>query len=462
VNSLEVVVLAAGKGRRMHSSLPKVMHEIAGVPMIRRVVDVAAELSPAHIHVVTSPDQKDSVAACLPASCRFSLQDKPLGTAAALQVALPHVSPSSDLLVLYGDMPLLRPTSLTRLLEARKAGADLAILTAILDDPSAYGRVIRDDKGMPVESVEAADATPEELAVREIHTGVCIASRADFADWLEQIDCDNKQAEFYLTDTVALAAASGKHLEALVLADASEHQGVNDRVQLAQAEAEQQRRFAYQLLAAGVGISAPDHLTLRGELTFGADCRIDTGVVLTGPVQCGNRVQIGPYVVLRDCRIEDDVVIEPFSYIEGCRVRRSARIGPYARLRSGADIGEGVEVGNFVEVTRSTLGKGSRAKHLAYIGDARIGLNCNIGAGLVTCNFDGETKSTTHLGDGVFVGSNSTLVAPLKVGDDAYVAAGSVISDDIEPGEAAVSRARQRNLRAGLLKNAMRKKNQKD
>lgn len=450
---LEVVILAAGKGTRMGGEKPKALHQIAGVPMLRRVADTASTLKPDQIHVVVPPGQGDILAECLPAGCQLTIQPEPLGTAAALKCALPLVSKGADLLVLYGDMPLLRPESLVRLREARTSGAALVMLTAILDDPSRYGRVIRNNANKVAKVVEMLDANDQERAVKEINTGVYLASKADFACWLEQVGSDNHQSEFYLTDIVALAA--GDRVEGVILSDPTESLGINDRLQWAKVEAEQQKRFAYQLLATGVGVSSPEHLFLRGnfaDFVFGVDCHIDVGAVLTGPLRCGDRVQIGAYSVLKNCLIEDDVVVAPFSHIEGCSINAGSRIGPFARLRPGSKVGANVEVGNFVEVNRSSLGDSTRAKHLAYLGDVHMGADCNIGAGVVTCNYDGNHKHSSELGEKIFVGSNSTLVSPLKVGDNAYVAAGSTVTRDIQPGQVAAARSRQRNIRGSLFK----------
>lgn len=455
MSEFEAVILAAGSGTRMLSNQPKVMHEIAGKSMLSRVIDVAQQCRPGRIHVVVAPDQAPVLAPLMPDNCVLVVQDKPLGTASALATAINTIAGNPDLLVLCGDMPLLRATSLREMHASATAGADLVVLTATVADPKGYGRVIRDQAGNILRIVEDRDAQPEEAAISNINTGVYLASKTNFQRWLEKILPNNATGnELYLTDVVALAVADGRKVAAPTLADQTEALGVNNKVDLACAETEEQRRQARRLLDAGVTIMAPDRLTVRGDIgaateeavSFGTDCQIDVGAVLTGPLHCGDRVRIGAYSVLSNCRIEDDVTIEPFCHLTDCVIGRGAVVGPLARLREDTSLGEDVQVGNFVEISRSAVGDKTKIKHLTYLGDATFGSGCNVGAGTVTCNYDGMKKRPAKVGDGVFIGSNVALVAPIELEDEAYVAAGSTLTKNVGSKELAVGRTRQRNL----------------
>ena len=455
----EIVILAGGAGSRMGGNKPKVLHEIGGLPMLRRVVNLARELNPAAVHVVTPPGQEQAFADCLSGDGDIIVQAQPNGTGDALATALPAISASADVLVVYGDMPLLQANSLRLLQQSKAKGADMVVLTAVLPDPKGYGRIIRGQRGAVVQIVEDADLGARDQPIQEVNTGICLASKANFVRWLKNINRFNQQSEFYLTDTVALAANEGCCIDGIQLGDIDEAMGVNDLVQLAAAEAVQQKRASHQLLRAGVTMLASAQVTLRGDLAFGQGCCIDAGVVLTGPMRCGDRVHIGAYCVLDNCSIGDDVVIEPFCHISHCEIKAGAQVGPYARLRAGTNIGAGAEVGNFIEVSRTTIGAGTKAKHLSYLGDAHFGRDCNVGAGAVFCNYDGNQKHKTELGDEVFIGSNSTLVAPLKLQDQAYVTAGSVVTRDVGKSEAVIGRVtKQKNIRAALLRRRLKHK----
>lgn len=459
----EVVILAAGTGSRMRSNKPKVLHAVGGVPMLRRAVTLAFELNPAAVHVVAPPHSEQAFVDCLKGDGHIIVQTQPKGTADALATALPAISDATDVLVVYGDMPLLQADSLRLLQQQRAKGADMAVLTAVLPDPAGYGRIIRNQQGAVVQIVEEADlrvANP--IHIQEVNTGICLASKANFDRWLKHVNASNKQSELYLTDVVALAANEGCRIDGVQIDDIAEALGVNDLVQLAAAEAAQQQRASHELLLSGVAMPSPAQVTLRGELTFGRDCCIDVGAVLIGPIHCGDSVKISSYCVLENCHIEDDVIIEPFCHISHCVIKAGAQIGPYARLRPGTSIGAGAEVGNFVEVNRTTIGAGTKAKHFSYLGDARFGRNCNVGAGAVFCNYDGHQKHKTDLGDEVFIGSNSTLVAPLKLQNQVYVTAGSVVTRDVGPSEAVIGRStQQKHIRADLLRRQIKQKKTK-
>lgn len=449
MNPLEVVILAAGAARRMLSDRPKIMHEVAGVPMLSLVLATARQLQPRGICLVLAPNRQQAVpASLLHDDCRVAMQPSPRGTADGLAIALAAIEGNPDVLVLYGDMPLLQPPALQSMRAERAAGCALAVLTARVADPTGYGRIIRDATGKLLGIVEEADVTSAQAVIREINTGVYLAAKSDFEDWLGHIKADNAQGELYLTDVVANAHAAGRKITGFELADATDAMGVNNRTQLAAVEAEQQRRLAGKLLAAGVTLLAPERLTLRGELRFGRDCQIDVGAVLAGPLHCGDRVQIGAYAVLKDCRLEDDVAIEPFCHIEGCTIAARSKVGPFARVRSGTSLGAGTEIGNFVEINRSFIGANSKAKHFSYLGDLSLGDGANVGAGAVICNYDGKDKHKTGIGDGVFIGSNSTLVAPLEIEAGAYVAAGSTVTRNVGKDQLAIGRSRQKNVSA--------------
>ncbi len=435
-----VVVLAAGKGTRMRSALPKVLHAIAGKPMLRHVLDAAAAVSAERL-VVVYGHGGDAVPRTFPdRGIHFALQEPQLGTGHALQQALPHLPDGGSTLVLYGDVPLIRPETLARVLSHDGA---LCLLTALLDDPAGYGRIIRDTSGNVVRIVEEKDANPDQKRVREINTGIIAAPNAALRDWLGRLKNDNAQREYYLTDVVPMAIADGVPVVTETVSAAWEIQGVNSREQLADLERQHQLNNARALMAGGVTLVDPTRFDLRGSLHCGRDVTIDVGCVFEGEVEIEADCRIGAYCVIKDCRIESGTRIAPFSHLEGAHVGRECRIGPYARLRPGADLGAHSHVGNFVEVKNSTLGEGSKANHLTYLGDAVIGKDVNIGAGTITCNYDGANKYTTVIEDGAFIGSNSALVAPVTVGRGATIGAGSTVTKDAPADQLTVARGRQ-------------------
>jgi bifunctional UDP-N-acetylglucosamine pyrophosphorylase/glucosamine-1-phosphate N-acetyltransferase len=440
---LEVIILGAGKGTRMRSSVPKVLHSLAGKPLIHHVIDTARQLGASNIHVVVGHDA-DAVERAVSAhdvSCYR--QAEQLGTGHAVKQAIPACRPDSTVIVLFGDVPLLTHHTLTSVLEMAASGP--VVLAARVEDPSGYGRVVRDGQGSFARVVEHKDANEQERELNEINTGVLAASGEQLTSWLNQINNNNSQGEYYLPDVLGVATREGVPVS-VVTTHTEEWLGVNDRAQLAQVERVLQARKADQLMAAGVGLADPTRIDIRGKITAGQDVFLDVGVVLEGEVSLGDNVRIEPYVVLRNCSIGSGTVINSFTHIEDASVGEDCQLGPYARLRPGSELAEGVKIGNFVELKNSQMGAGAKANHLAYVGDATVGAGSNIGAGTITCNYDGANKHKTILGDRVFVGSNSTLVAPLTVADDGFVAAGSTVTSDISERQLAVGRAKQRNI----------------
>lgn len=443
--SLAVVILAAGKGTRMRSKVPKVLHTLAGVPMLQRVVDTARELSD-DIIVVTAPDADAVRSALAHADVRFAIQESQRGTGDALACALPALPADVEqVLVLCGDVPLLAVDTLERLRAVTPAGG-VSLVTARFPDPTGLGRILRDGEGRISGIVEERDATTAERRIDEINTGIYLLPRGALNGWLERLDVSNAQGEYYLTDVIRFAVEAQLPVASITCEDLAEVTGVNDRAQLVRLEREFSRRVALRLLAAGVTVMDPARFDVRGDLEVGEDTVIDVNCVFSGKVVIGRDVQIGAHCVIGDAIIDDGAVIAPFTHINGAHVGAEARVGPFARLREGTDLGEHCRIGNFVETKKTRLGAGSKANHLAYLGDTTLGKGCNVGAGTITCNYDGVHKHPTTMGDGVFVGSNSTLVAPLTLEDRAYVAAGSTITSCVPEESLGVGRARQRNI----------------
>jgi len=440
---LEVIILGAGKGTRMRSSLPKVLHSLAGKPLIHHVIDTARQLGAANIHVVVGHDADAVESAVSDHDVSCHRQSEQLGTGHAVKQAISACRPESTVIVLFGDVPLLTHRTLSSVLEVAASGP--VVLAAKVEDPSGYGRVVRDGQGSFARVVEHKDANEQERELNEINTGVLAATGEQLANWLNQINNDNSQAEYYLPDVLAVATGEGVSVS-VVTTDSDEWLGVNDKAQLAQVERVLQARKADQLMSAGVGLADPARIDIRGNVTAGQDVFLDVGVVLEGEISLGDNVRVEPYVVLRNCSIGSGTVINSFTHIEDASVGEDCLLGPYARLRPGSELAEGAKIGNFVELKNSQLGAGAKANHLAYVGDATVGAGSNIGAGTITCNYDGANKHKTTLGNRVFVGSNSTLVAPLTVADDGFVAAGSTVTSDISESQLAVGRAKQRNI----------------
>jgi len=437
---VNVVILAAGQGKRMHSDLPKVLHRLAGRPLLAHVLDCARALAPAQIAVVYGHGGEAVREAIGDETLAWVKQAPQLGTGHALQQALPALADSPRTLVLYGDVPLIRPETLRALAAADADG--VAMLTIELDDPTGYGRVVRDG-GAVKRIVEEKDATPAERAIREVNTGIMTLPTKHLARWLSALRDDNAQREYYLTDIVAVAVKEGVPVRAVQPATRLETLGVNSKAQLAELERAHQRLVATRLLEAGVSLADPARIDVRGRLQCGRDVAIDVGCVFEGDVALGDRVSIGAHCVIRDVRIAADTRIEPFCHLEDADIGKACRIGPYARLRPGARLAEDVHVGNFVEIKASTLGAGSKANHLSYIGDSEVGRNVNVGAGTITCNYDGVNKHRTIIEDDVFIGSDTQLVAPVRVGRGATLGAGTTLTEDAPPGQLTISRTRQ-------------------
>ncbi|SEP83414.1 UDP-N-acetylglucosamine pyrophosphorylase /glucosamine-1-phosphate N-acetyltransferase [Azotobacter beijerinckii] len=442
--SLDIVILAAGQGTRMRSALPKVLHPVAGNSMLGHVVATARQLAPQGIHVVIGHGAERVREALAADDLNFVLQAEQLGTGHAVAQALPALS-AERVLILYGDVPLIEADTLQRLLA--QVGPDrLALLTVDLVDPSGYGRIVRDAAGQVVAIVEHKDATPEQRAICEGNTGILAVPGARLADWLGRLSNDNAQGEFYLTDVIAMAVADGLTVATEQPLDALEVQGANDRIQLAQLERHYQLRAARRLMAQGVTLRDPARFDLRGEVSVGRDVLIDVNVILEGRVTIEDGVEIGPNCTIKDSTLRRGAQVKANSHLDGAELGEGADCGPFARLRPGAVLGAGAHVGNFVELKNAVLGEGAKAGHLSYLGDAEIGARTNIGAGTITCNYDGANKFKTVMGEDVFVGSNSALVAPVTLGDRATTGAGSVITEDVPADSLALGRGRQRNI----------------
>jgi len=440
--ALEVVVLAAGMGKRMRSPAPKVLHQLAGQPLLSHVLDAVAGLSPNTLHVVYGHGGEAVRDRFAQSDINWVLQEQQLGTGHAVQQALDQVDEKNTVLVAYGDVPLISTTTLQALADA---GADqLAVLTAQLPDPHGYGRVLRAGARV-IGVVEERDASPEQRKLNEINTGFLAAPAADLKVWLNKVDNNNAQGEYYLTDVIGLAAAAGA-VSSHTATDVNEILGVNSLVELAKLERIYQQRRAEQFMQQGVAIIDPNRFDARGEVSFGSDCKVDINVVIEGPVTIGNNVSIAPNVVLRRSRIADNVIIHPNCVIEDADIGADCLIGPFARVRPGSQIAANAHIGNFVEIKNSQIGSGSKVNHLSYVGDSSVGENVNIGAGVITCNYDGANKHRTDIESDVFVGSNSQLVAPVQIGKGATVAAGSTITSNVPAGALAVSRSKQRNI----------------
>ncbi|ATJ84751.1 bifunctional UDP-N-acetylglucosamine diphosphorylase/glucosamine-1-phosphate N-acetyltransferase GlmU [Halomonas beimenensis] len=438
--SLDVVILAAGQGTRMRSTRPKVLHRLAGKPMVRHVIDTAAGLEAERTHVVVGHGAEQVREALADCRVRFALQAEQKGTGHAVAQTLDALG-EGKVLVLYGDVPLIRRETLRDLLD-RVDERHLGLLTVTLEDPTGYGRILRDEAGEAVAIVEHKDASEAERAVRECNTGIMAMTARQLRRWLPRLSADNAQGEYYLTDVIAMAAAEGVRIATAQPTRPLEVEGVNNRAQMARLERAHQRDIAEALMAKGVALLDPERLDVRGTLTCGHDVEIDVGCVFEGDVELGEGVRIGPHCVIRDSHIGAETVIEPHSVIEGAVVAGHNRIGPFARLRPGSRLAVGAKVGNFVETKNAEVGEGSKINHLSYVGDARLGRDVNVGAGTITCNYDGANKHRTEIGDGAFIGSNTALVAPISVGKGATVGAGSTLTRDVADNALAVSRAR--------------------
>jgi bifunctional UDP-N-acetylglucosamine pyrophosphorylase/glucosamine-1-phosphate N-acetyltransferase len=438
---LEILVLAAGAGKRMRSSVPKVLQPLAGRPLLGHVLATARELAPRKVIVVHGHGAEAVREAFNGEKVEWVLQGEQLGTAHAVMQAMPKVSADADVLILYGDVPLMRAATLQRLLEAANGG--LAVLTAEPDDPAAYGRVVRDGSGRVAKIVEQRDASPAERAIREINAGFYALDAKRLSGWLKKIDNRNAQKEYYLTDLVSLAVADKVPVAAVKTDHAWEAAGVNTPRELAALERQYQRMYAEKLLEAGVMLADPARIDVRGALECGREVAIDVNCVFEGSVKLGDGARIGPNCVLRNVTIGAGSEVRAFSHLDDAEVGARCVLGPFARLRPGASLADEVHIGNFVEVKASRVGAGSKANHLSYIGDSEVGANVNIGAGTITCNYDGANKNRTVIEDDCFIGSDATLVAPVRIARGSYIGAGSTISKDTPAGQLTVARAKQ-------------------
>ena len=446
MQQLSVVILAAGKGKRMVSELPKVLHSVGGKPLLAHVLATAQSLAAA-VRVVVYGHGGERVKTALAgdSGVMWVEQAEQLGTGHAVAQALPVLEDAGITLVLYGDVPLTRLETLQPLVDQARQGK-LALLTVELADPSGYGRIVRNDQGQVQRIVEEKDATPAERNLQEVNTGILAAATAKLRGWVAELGNDNAQGEYYLTDVVALAVRDGVLVEPFTATEAAEVQGVNDRRQLAELERFYQARQAETLLDHGATLLDPARVDVRGQVATGKDVVIDVNVVFEGVVWLGDRVKIGPFCVLKDAVIGDDVEIFSHSRIEGAEVGAGSQIGPFARLRPGSQLAAGVHIGNFVETKKTSIGPGSKVNHLTYLGDAEIGAGVNVGAGTITCNYDGANKHKTVVDDGAFIGSNSSLVAPVRIGKGATVGAGSAVGRDVPDGGLCLTRAPRKDV----------------
>lgn len=445
MNALSTVILAAGRGKRMYSDLPKVLHPIGGQPMLGRVITTARQLTPDALVVVYGHGgERVRETFAGDSDLRWAEQAQQLGTGHALKMAMPHLPADGQVLVLYGDVPLIQTETLRRL--ATAAGSGVGLLVDILDDPTGYGRIVRDAHGRVSGIVEQKDASAAQLAIREINTGILVLPAAWLAGWLNELGNDNVQGEYYLTDVIALAVRDDVAVTTLAVPASWQAAGVNAKRQLAELERIFQREQANALLDQGVTLLDPSRFDLRGELQCGRDVSIDVGCVFEGRVTLGDGVHIGAHCVLRNVSLAAGCEVQPFSHLDGASVGEGARIGPYARLRPGAELAGHVHVGNFVEIKKSRVGEGSKVNHLTYIGDSDIGSGVNVGAGTVTCNYDGVNKFRTVVEDNAFIGSGTMLVAPVRIEQGATIGAGSVITRTAPTGALTLARAKQMTL----------------
>jgi len=442
---LHIVILAAGEGTRMKSALPKVLHTLGGRPMLMHLLDTATALKPAAMHVVVGNGAEKVQATCAEYGVNWILQAERRGTGHAVMQAMPHVPDDAAVLILLGDHPLIPLQDLQQMLGDRSAA--LAVLTMTPEDPTGYGRVIRDHDGDIMAVVEERDATPEQLKFDEVNTGIIMADAARLRGWLDGLGCDNAKQEYYLTDIFALAHAERAPIRGVLAPDARDLQGANDRRQLAGLESRYRSRRAGELMDAGAQIIDPHRIDVRGRVITGTDVHIDVNVVLEGHNRLGDGVALGPGCVLKDCDLAAGTTVHAHSVLEGVVTTGACDIGPFARLRPGTVLAAGCRIGNFVEAKNAHLGEGSKASHLTYLGDSLIGSHVNIGAGTITCNYDGANKHRTVIEDDVFVGSNTALVAPLTVHHGATIGAGSTLSKDAPPDALTVSRARQTTIK---------------
>lgn len=446
--SLSVVILAAGKGTRMRSKYPKVLHKIAHKPMVQHVIDTVKSLGVDNIHLVYGHGGDHMKAAIQDTKLNWVKQEQQLGTGHAMQVAAPHFKDDEKILMVYGDVPLLGANTIKRLVAAQPPGG-IGLLSLMVDDPTGYGRIVR-EHGLVCGIVEHKDASPDQHRIREINTGILVANAKDLQNWLFKLSNKNAQGEYYVTDIIEMAYKQGRIVNAVHPSSAIEVEGVNNRLQLGRLERAFQLKLAEDLMMDGVALMDANRFDLRGSLDCGMDVEIDVNCVFEGKVRLGNNVKVGPNCVIRNAKIGDDCEIKAHSVIEGVEIGEGCTIGPFARLRPGTVLKDGASVGNFVEMKKSTLGKGSKCGHLSYLGDASIGANVNIGAGTITCNYDGVNKFPTVIEDGAFIGSDTQLIAPVTIGQNATIGAGSTITHNVGEKELVISRVKQRHIQNWL------------
>ena len=442
---LSVIILAAGQGTRMKSALPKVMHKLAGVPMLEHVYNRSMELGTDDIHIVFGHGGEHLHDYCSDFNVEWVLQDKQLGTAHAVQQASPHIDDDHIVLILYGDVPLIKSGTLRTLIDNVTAGT-ISLLTVDLQDPAGYGRIVREDNEV-IAIVEHKEATDEQKQITEVNTGILAIQAGMLNDYLNKIDNNNIQGEYYLTDIIELAVKDGKKIITSQPENTYEVEGVNDRSQLSRLERIRQQELAEAIMTDGVTVADPSRIDIRGELNVGNDSYIDVNCIFEGTVTVGQNVTIGAGCVITDTTIADGCVIKPYSVIEKALIDKHVEVGPFARLRPGTQLKQNSKVGNFVEVKNTQLGEGSKASHLTYLGDTEVGSKVNIGAGTITCNYDGANKHKTIIKDGAFIGSDTQLVAPVTVGENSTIGAGSTITRDTEDGELTLSRSAQKTIK---------------
>ena len=440
MNTLNIVILAAGKGTRMYSEKPKVLHALAGKPLVQHVLDCAVALQPQQICVVYGHGGEAVPQAMQHYEATFVMQEPQLGTGHAVQQAMPHLADNTQTLVLYGDVPLIQHSTLHQM---QQAGAGLVLLTVNLDNPTGYGRIVRNEQGDVQSIVEEKDASPEQREIQEVNTGILLAPTASLRDWLANLQNNNAQDEYYLTDIVSMAVQQGVTVRTVQPAHDWEIHGINSKSQLAVLERTWQQVEAGRLLAHGVTLADPARIDVRGKLSCARDVEIDVGCIFVGAVSLGNNVRVGAYSVIRNATIADGTDIAPYSHIDSSEVGANCHIGPYARLRPGTKLHDGVHIGNFVEIKNSEIAQSSKANHLSYIGDSSVGRRVNIGAGTITCNYDGANKFRTVIEDDVFIGSDTQLIAPVTVAKGSTIGAGSTITRDTPEGELTLSRSKQ-------------------
>ena len=443
-NHINVVILAAGQGTRMKSALPKVLHPLAGLPLVQHVINTSKELKPKFINVVYGHGGEQVQNAINDSDVNWVLQKEQLGTGHAVAQVSDQLSDDELVLILYGDVPLIHLDTLADLL--KQASDGISLLTVHLDNPQGYGRIVRDKKGQVENITEEKDANDEIKKIHEVNTGI-LAVKADLLKgWLSQLDNSNAQNEYYLTDVIAMAVKDNYTVHTTQPDNEYEVMGVNNRIQLSELERYYQNQQAQNLMAGGITLADPTRIDIRGELSHGQDISIDINTVIEGNVSIGNNVSIGANCVIKDSKIADDVVILPMSILDNASVGKGSKVGPFARLRPGAVLSEKTHIGNFVEIKKSFVGSGSKVNHLSYIGDSMVGKGVNIGAGTITCNYDGANKHQTIIENNVFVGSATQLVAPVKIGKNATIGAGSTITTDVNENELAITRVKQKSI----------------